>query len=184
MSCACHSHSWDVCEPRWASQPNHCIFDLFLKTPNYRESSQDKRQQRFPASKGKSAVVSTSLTLTLGNCRPPNLLSRLLSTKPIPVKRWRKYDVQMIVLLCTFFREEQLKGHVFFDSEGWLKDLLVWCILHFGIWFKWLSWWFICQCFRVVWNIVYFIPGEMIQFDEHILQMGWNHYHDWSTYPP
>ena len=143
MACACHSHSWDVCEPRWASQPNQCIFNMFFQTPNSQKSSQDKTQTKIPCKKEKSAVVSTSLTLTLGNCRSPNLLSRLLSTKPIPVKRWRKYEVQtqwccMQVVLwrtveeaCFFIQKGCLKDQLLtyscmiFDSCGFLDDLYV-----------------------------------------------------------
>ena len=41
-----------------------------------------------------------------------------------------------------------------------------------GQWWQWVNdcrWWF--QMFFIFTPI----PGEMIQFDEHIVQMGWNH---------
>ncbi len=161
MSCAYHSHSWDVCEPRWASQPNQCIFHMFFQTPNSQNSSQDKTQTKILFAKRRRAQwwvplwhwhweIADHRISWVVSCRPSQSRSRDDESM-----KCKHSDV-----LCKFYVNNSWRGMCLY-SEGVPEGSAYDVFMHFDIWFMWFSRWFVSasvffsKCLAKDWTVFY-----------------------------
>ena len=79
-----------------------------------------------------------------------------------PVTFGDSWKVQAVRLYLTRYSKRRKKQHCDCFRKSFRKGIL------YGILSRW---WFVSNIF----GNFHPIPGEMIQFDEHIFQRGWNH---------